>query len=138
MNYVQGVGGLSSSLTTSYAKLVMDDEIVAIASRLAEGCLVNENTLALHVIREAGPLGMYLNKRHTLENFKAGSLFLPGLLGREVRERWQELGAQELQEVARSRAETLLQTHQPPPLSPEVERELETIVRQIETRELGE
>lgn len=138
VNYVQGAGGLSSSLTTSYAKLAMDNEIIAMAIRLTEGCLVDTNTLALDVIRETGPLGTYLNKQHTLGNLRAGFLFIPDLLGREAYEQWQESGAQELQETAQSRAKTLLETHEPLPLEPEVARELDTIVREVETRELGE
>ncbi|NLE76421.1 MAG: hypothetical protein GX605_06675 [Chloroflexi bacterium] len=137
VNHIQGAGGLSSSLTTSYGKLVADSELFGYLRRFADGVDVDANALALETIRETGVLGTYLNKRHTLTNLKAGALWMPDLLVRDARERWQNLGAKELRDSARARAEHLLRTHQPEPLTTEVERELQGIMREIESRELG-
>lgn len=138
ISYVQGPGGLSSSLTTCYAKLVMDDEIVAMTERMAGECPVDDNSLALATIREVGPLGTYLDKRHTMVNLRAGALFHIQLLGRESAERWREMGSPDLFAVAQAKAAEILRTHQVPSLLPEVERELLAMVRNIEQREACE
>jgi trimethylamine:corrinoid methyltransferase-like protein len=60
---------------------------------------------------------------------------MPEVLLRETYERWKSDGGKDVIETAAERATELLQAHEPPPLDPDVERELADIVRSIEVRE---
>ncbi|NIM45683.1 MAG: trimethylamine methyltransferase, partial [Nitrososphaeria archaeon] len=49
--------------------LIIDNEILEGILRLVRGFEVNDDSLALDVIRRVGPGGHYLAERHTLNHF---------------------------------------------------------------------
>ncbi len=73
------VGHLENAVTFSPQQLVIDNEIFACMRRTLEPIDVNDDTLALDVIKEVGIAGNYLEHPHTAQNFRK-ELFLSGLL----------------------------------------------------------
>jgi trimethylamine--corrinoid protein Co-methyltransferase len=90
-------------MTLSLAQLVIDDEMVAYVRRHRRGFAVNDESLALDVVREVGIAGSYLGADHTLEHHRR-ELFSPRLLNRRAR----GAGAVPLPEAAAERARELL------------------------------
>lgn len=70
VNIVWGAGNLESTLCMSAEKLVIDDDIVGAVRRFVRGIEVNEETLALDLIREVGHRADFLSTDHTLQHFE--------------------------------------------------------------------
>ncbi len=60
-----GCGLLNGSRILSYEAMVMDCEIYSIVHKMMDGITVNDDTLALDVIRAVGPGGNFLKQKHT-------------------------------------------------------------------------
>jgi len=135
INFIYDAGGsLESSLTASYEQAVIDNEICGMVSRALRGIEISDETMAIDVIEDAGPGGHYLDKRHTLEHL-GKEHYLPTIINRERRERWERAGSKDLWEVARGEAKKILKEHQPEPLDRDIEEELKKIVKGVEKRE---
>jgi len=127
-------GSLESTLTASYEQAVIDNEICGMVSRALRGIEISDGTLAIDIIEDVGPGGHYLAQRHTLEYFRKEH-YLPIIINREKRERWERAGSKDLWEVAREEAKRILKEHQPEPLDRGIEEELQKIVKDVEKRE---
>jgi len=131
VNFVLHAAGiLETYLTMSYEKLIIDDELCGMVRRLRRGFAVDENGLALQAIAEAGPQGFYLDKMHTLHNFRQEN-WEPRLLNRENYSHWAEK-RQDLAAVAFSRWQEILACFEPPGLGKELERDLAMFVERLE------
>ena len=93
------------------------------------GIVVDEETLALDVIRAAGPGGNFLKQKHTKRYMR--NLWLPKYMDRRPYNVWEEErdGARDW---ARTEARRILATHQPDPLDPELSKELLHIINTVE------
>jgi trimethylamine--corrinoid protein Co-methyltransferase len=56
--------------------LVIDNEIASAVMRAYRGLEVNNDNLAVDVIREVGPGGIFLGRKHTLKHYKT-EIWLP-------------------------------------------------------------
>ena len=54
---LHAAGIIDGYATTSYEKMMIDDEIIGMLRRIDRGVTVNEDTLAFDVIKEVGPHG---------------------------------------------------------------------------------
>jgi trimethylamine--corrinoid protein Co-methyltransferase len=120
------VGMMEQMLLASYEQCVIDDEIIGAAFRIARGLEVNEETLAVDVIREIGPGGHFLGHDHTARNFRR-ELWFPKLTNRDTYPGWMAAGGKDMRQRANERARQILASHHPRPLTAEQERELDRI-----------
>lgn len=124
------VGYLESGLTYSLVQLAICDDIVSWLRAFGKGIEVNDETLALDVIAEAGPDGGYLHTKHTLDHFR--ERWYPDLFERDTYEGWQGRGGENLAERAATKVETILEEHRCEPLPDDTAAELQRIVRRAE------
>jgi len=134
---IWAVGQLESELTFSPAQAVMDDEIIAYAKRYLRGVDVTEETLAVEVTRQVGISGSFLDHGHTAENFRK-ELFMPKILFRQTREKWEELGSKSLRQVAAEKAESLMQNPVENGLTDDQLKELDTLAHRFQEKILTE
>jgi trimethylamine--corrinoid protein Co-methyltransferase len=120
-----GVGFLHGSRIWSYAEMLMDCEIFSIIRQMMQGIVVDDETLALEVIRAVGPGGNFLTQKHTRRHMR--ELFVPQFMDRRPYNEWQERrdGAADW---ATAKARQILETHQPEPLDPRLSAELQRII----------
>jgi len=104
---IWGVGQLESEMTISPAQAVIDNEMISYVRRYQRGVQVDEDSLALHVTRSVGIAGSFLEEMHTAENFRR-ELFMPSLLWRETRDRWNATGQKRLDQRAEEVADELI------------------------------
>jgi trimethylamine--corrinoid protein Co-methyltransferase len=130
-----GLGALESANTMCPEMLVIDNEIIEEALRIARGFEVNDYTLAVDVIRKVGPGGHFLAEKHTLEHLEKEH-FLPEITDRLSYETWEKAGSKTVVEVAREKAKEILEKHQPTPLEKDVQRELKEMIKRAQ-RELA-
>jgi len=125
----------SASLENTAASVpeqaIVGNEICSFINRILKGIEVNEETLAVDVIRQVGIGGEYLTNDHTMEYFRAEQ-WDPKLGNRQNRENWEASGAMDIRAKARAKYKEILDTHQPKPLEPDVQKKLQKIVEEAE------
>lgn len=118
---MMNMGGLLDALKAfDFAKAVIDDEIASMLKRIKRGMEFSEENLALDVIAEAGPGGMFMDTVHTLKRMKTTAL-LPEIADRDMRDTWIENGSMDTNRRALHRAHEILSHDNPAVISPEVD-----------------
>ena len=113
--------------------LVIDDEAIAFARRIARGFDVDEETLAYDVIASVGSAGDFLAEEHTVAHFRR-ELFMPSpRWTRDPYESWNAAGRLDMGDRAQARVEEVLGSHVVPPLDEALDREVEAIVARART-----
>ncbi len=124
-------GSLESSLTASYPKLVLDDDLAGSVRRIISGIEVSEDTLATEVIEAVAMKGTYMSHPHTMDHFRQEHFF-PETFLRASRSSGK---AFELRNRARGRADQILKTHKvEPPLDPAVDAKLTAFLKKAAKR----
>jgi trimethylamine--corrinoid protein Co-methyltransferase len=100
--------------------LVIDNEIAEMLKRVKRGLEFSQENLALDVIAQAGPAGMFIDKPHTLERMKTCAV-LPHIANRDPRRTWEENGSLDAQGQAMQRVREILTRDNPAIFSPEVD-----------------
>ncbi|MCJ7489900.1 MAG: trimethylamine methyltransferase family protein [Thermoplasmata archaeon] len=134
MNFIyDACGSLEGSISTSYEKLVIDNEIAGMVTRVLGGIEVTEETLAVDEICKAGPNASFLGTPFTAKHFRTEH-FLPTLLDRRSMDSWLKAGSKDITAVAREKAKKILKEHEPVPMDKGVTAEIEEYVKKT-TRE---
>jgi len=124
-----GVGLLHGSRIWSYSQMLMDCEIFSIVHKVMQGIVVDDETLALDIIRNVGPGGNFLSQKHTLKHMR--EIFIPQFMDRRPYNVWEEKH-DDGRDWALDKARNILSTHQPEPLDPAVSSELNRIIATVE------
>jgi trimethylamine---corrinoid protein Co-methyltransferase len=124
-----GAGLLHGSRIWSYAQMLMDCEIFSIIQKVMQGIVVDDETLALDVIRNVGPGGNFLSQKHTLKHMR--DIFIPQFMDRRPYNVW-EVNHDDGRDWALEKARKILNTHQPEPLDAAVSLELKKIIASVE------
>jgi len=134
-NWIRVVAGaLEYHFTASFEMLAIHDEMFGMATRIARGIEVNEDTLAASLIKKIAPLrGHFMAEKHTLEHINS-ERYLPKLSDKRTRRQWEKSGSRDLAQVARERAREILAAHQPEPLPKDIEKELDASKARMEKR----
>jgi len=136
INFIyDAAGSLESTLTVSFEQVVADNELCGMVARAARGIDVCEETLAIDIIEAVGPGGHYLTQKHTLEHLRKEH-YLPSILNRQNRLKWEKNGSKTLRDVAREETKRILKEHEPEPLEPEVDKELEKTIKELEKKRM--
>ncbi len=134
-NLVHDVGYIESGNTGSLFQLVMCDEIIGMVRRFVRGIKVDEEHLALEVIKDTGPAGNFLEQEHTRKYFKE-EFWFPEMLNRMRYVNWLEkAGGADLEEKIRARTGEILEEHEVEPPGKEVLESFEEIIDRAEERE---
>ena len=110
-NLNHDVGYLNFGLTGSLEMIVIGDEIIDMVRRMKRGIEVNDETLALDVIKEVGHTGHHLIHPHTLKHMRDVQ-WRPKLINRKGYEQWEKEGSLTLMQRARQKLNIILETHQ--------------------------
>ncbi len=127
---LNGAGTLNGSKIFSLQALIMDAEIYSIIAKVAEGIEVNDETLAVDLIKEIGPGGNYLAAKHTRKHM--GRIWRPTVYDRKPYGAWMESGKEGAFEEATEAARWILKNHEVKPLDPKVKEEFAGIIRTAE------
>jgi len=121
-----GICGVDQA--TSLSMLVMQNEIIEYIERIMSGVEVNDNTLAVDVIKEVAPRAgaNYLAEPHTAENLRAEHWF-PKLLDRQFFDAWRSGGMKDMAARCKETKELLLREHVVEPIDEKLEKEIDKI-----------
>jgi trimethylamine--corrinoid protein Co-methyltransferase len=108
--------------------LLVDNELMAYAKRIARGFEANAETLATDVVERVGPGGNYLAEPHTIQHFR-NEIWFPGpAWTRDSWEGWENEGRTSMGERAVVEVKRILETHEPEPIDEGLAREVDRIV----------
>ncbi len=126
VNIVWGAGNLESTLCMAAEKLVIDDDLIGSIRRFVRGIEVNEETLALDLIREVGHGADFLSTDHTLRHFER-EIRHTRFPVRSRRQAWEREGKRATDARAAARVREILAQPAAPHVTPEQDRELARI-----------
>jgi trimethylamine--corrinoid protein Co-methyltransferase len=124
------VGYLDSGMTNSIEQVVICDEIISYTKHFMKEVEVNDETLALDVIKKVGPDGDFISTKHTQKNYRKD--WYPQLFERRNYDGWKKAGAKTMRQRAQEKALDILASHKPEPLADDVVKQLDRIVEQAE------
>ena len=99
ISIVWGVGNIETSKTISPDIAVIDNEIIGNCIRFSERFTVDEEHLAVDLIKEVSFNGSFLESAHTLQHFQE-EIRYSGLLNRSNRGMWEKSGSFSIEERA--------------------------------------
>lgn len=120
------MGGLLDALMAfDFAKAVIDNDIALMLKRIRRGFEFSEENLAIDLIKEIGPAGMFADSEHTLERMRT-TMYLSNLADRDPRQQWQERGSLDTQARALARVKEILTRDNPAVFSPDVDAQIKS------------
>lgn len=125
------MGGLLDALMCfDFAKATIDEEIALMMKRVQRGFEFSDEMMALDVIREAGPAGMFLDKLQTLELMKE-TMLLSDISDRNPRNRWEKLGAHDTDWQATKKVREILTRDHASLLAPDADARVRAIFPEL-------
>lgn len=123
-NYIHdAVGLLEMCQVFSYEKMVIDNEIIGNVYRVMKGIEVNNDTLAVDVMRDVGPAGHFLAEAHTVKHVRK-EFFIPKVSDRRTRIAWQEDGSPDTNQRAHKMVRDILAEHKPSHIDPQLKQKI--------------
>jgi len=120
---VHAAGWLEGGLTASFEKLIVDAEMLQMMSEYLRPIEVNDETIALDAIAEAGAGGHFFGVEHTMSRYET-AFYQPFLSEQRNFEAWEEAGSVDTQARANRIWKQLLHDYQQPPLDPGIDEQL--------------
>jgi trimethylamine---corrinoid protein Co-methyltransferase len=122
-----GAGRLGGSTLASPVQLVIDDRLLAVIQRTVAGVQMDDETLALDDIIDAGAGGHYLRRKHTLRHCR--EMIRPDLFVPDVLDNWMAAGRKDLQTRATELYRELRRDLAPLVLPDDVKRDMDNVVK---------
>ncbi len=129
-NLIYGPGMLESGITFDFSQLVLDNEFVRMIKQTVRGFRVDDESLAVDVIKAVGPSKDFLTQDHTLKYMRTHSQ--PELIDRNGMETWKASGATDSYQRALEKTRDILQNHKPEPLPEKGLSEIRSIITETE------
>jgi trimethylamine--corrinoid protein Co-methyltransferase len=136
VNLCHDCGYLAGGSVGSMEMAVICNDVLGNVQRIIRGTEINEETLAVEVIKEVGPGGNFLGHKHTLKHIRE-ELHIPAIFDRTPQATWAKAGGKPLHQVAKEKAEEILKEHYPQPLPSGVQVKLTEIVKQAEREQVN-
>lgn len=126
-NMINTIGGLTGELSYHPVQSVLDNDIAGSIARFLEGVEVSDETLAVDMINQVGPIpGFFLDQLHTLKWWRHET-FMPHAADTLPYTEWLKRDKKIALDYARERAAKLLADYKPS-LTPGQEQELDCIL----------
>jgi trimethylamine--corrinoid protein Co-methyltransferase len=132
-NLNHDVGYLDFGRTGSLEMIVISNEIIDQVRRMQRGIPVDDDQIAVPVIRDAGPQGQFITHDHTVQHLRT-TQWRPKLFSRMGFENWEETGSQSLLQKAQLRLAEISVNHHAPSISKEKQREIQNLVDRFKGR----
>ncbi len=99
---VSGAGGLNVIAEMSIEKMVIDNDFIGTLKHLENGINFDETSLAAQLLIETGSGGNFMNKKHTLKNYKKEQNYSNITMNYQERASWMKEGKADIMDKARA------------------------------------
>jgi len=127
---IYGLGMLEGGLTWDYAQMYMQNEMAKMVLMCVKGMPINDEKMAMEVIKSVGPGGEFISHEHTFKNFR--ELSAPKLLNRQNRDGWKAAGSKDIVERSYEKSRDLLENFKSTPLPENIQKQLIEVVKEAE------
>ncbi len=134
-NLVHDIGLLGNATVVMPDMITATDEIIKMTRLLLPDVPVNEEALAIDVIRAVGPGGEFVTHSHTQEHFR--DVWYSDLLYRGGDKAWNKSGQLTFEQRVNARTRKLIESHRPKLLPEETIVRIEKIIKQAEEQQNG-
>lgn len=124
---IYGLGMLNMGMTMDFAQLVVDNEIAKMTRKVLGGINVNDETMAVDVIRSVGANGHFLTAEHTRKHMRNEQSH-SDLFDRKSYSRWKSESGLPLDQRAQETARKILAEHKVNALPKETQDKLTAII----------
>ncbi len=125
-NLIYGMGMIEMGMTFDFGQLVLDNEVARMVKHAVNGIPVNDETLAVDVIKEIGIGKDFLSHESTYNHMRSQSA--PRIFDRTMREDWERGNSRDIYKKATLKARDVLETHIPEPLHDDVQKDIRLLV----------
>jgi len=132
---LHGVGWLEGGLVASYEKYIIDAEMLQTMAEFFTPTIVDDSTLAIDAIREAGHGGHFFGVQHTIERYET-AFYTPLLSDWRNFQQWEATGSVDATHRATKIWKQLLADYEEPKLDPAIAEEMDAYIDR-RTREGG-
>jgi len=130
-NNIQFHGHIFGELSAHPVQAVLDDDIAGMVGRFIEGEIVNQETIALDLIKEVGTIpGQYLNQEHTRKWWKTEQFMGSSADYTSTYTEWKKKGKKNALDYAKKRVKDIIASHKPPQLAEEKVEQIEKILEE--------
>lgn len=126
-NLIHDCGYLESGLVSSFESILMSDEIISFIKYLFKPLGFDKESMALNVIKDVGPGGMFLTHSHTMAHFR-NSMWFPRFFDRTRFDKWEQRGSKDIRQKLKEEASRIFAEHQVPELPEEKVKAINLIV----------
>jgi trimethylamine:corrinoid methyltransferase-like protein len=132
-NLIHDCGYMGQGFVASPDMIIFADEMVGMVKRYMRGFNLDDEHLAMEVIKRVGPGGHFLGEKHTLDHFMKEH-WRPEILNRENLPNWVKKGKKTVNEKLTEKALEIAKTHKTEPLPQEVKDRLDGIWHEAKNR----
>jgi trimethylamine--corrinoid protein Co-methyltransferase len=132
-NIIFGWGMWDQGMTISLGQVLADTDFINMIGRCLEGIVVNDDTLAIDVMRNVGIGGQFLTEEHTFKNVRSCQTF-PKFIDRENNANWKAQGSKTMLDKANEEVLNILEKHHPQPLTDDQIAKVAAIVKEIDEK----
>ncbi len=133
---VVALGMMATGVAVCAEQAVLDNEIVSYLNKFLAGIRVDEDTLAVDVIKEVGPSGEFVSTDHTLRHFREVS-WHSDLFHRGPFDAWVAGGRPDPLELAKERVREAMKIEVPLVISEDRARDVDRVVEEAERALVG-
>ncbi len=126
---IVGPGTLDGSMVSSLEKIVIDVETFRLARHAHRGVNTSPDNWLTDLISKIGPGGTYICEPSTASSLHSDDWYISDFGSHENYESWIAGGKKDLLQEARDKVNRILESHEPLPLSDDVEKELDKICK---------
>ncbi len=126
-NMILGMGLFAEENTMSQEALMIDHEVAGYVQRVLQGIRVNDYTTDLSLFKKVGPGGTFIDRRHTLENFRK-EMWIPSITSRGMLETTADPNLTGMRSNAKKAIHRALESYVPPALPDDIDAKLEQII----------
>jgi trimethylamine--corrinoid protein Co-methyltransferase len=124
---MHGAGWMEGGLHASFEKMVIDADLLHMASAMLDPLVVDDDSLAFDAIAEVGPGGHFFGTAHTQARFRS-EFYRPLISDWRNYENWADAGRPEAADKANGLVKTYLAEYQPPAMDEAIVAELTDFV----------
>ena len=124
---MHGAGWMEGGLHASFEKMVIDADLLHMASATLDPLVVDDDTLAFDAIADVGPGGHFFGTDHTQARFRS-EFYRPMISDWRNYETWHEAGRPEAAQKANQLVKAFLAEYEEPPIDDAVREELADFV----------
>jgi trimethylamine--corrinoid protein Co-methyltransferase len=134
-NVITGSGFLDNGLLVCPEQLIIDHEAIRFLKRLREPIEINEDSIAVDVLKKGMAQGSLIAEEHTLEHMKKGAIIGCGLnQWNNSIQNWEDNQKHDMFERAHKKLTEILAGHRAEPFDTKLEEELNRIVKDAEAQ----